>query len=192
MNIKKCSKCGWEYPREWPGRTCRFCHTPLKGGLCVKCGEWFDDLNPKHGMCKKCWAKINLDWKKNRVAKSDAKYAEWLDSIAKIPTPYKTLTEDQWLDACKHFGGCAYCGAEQIDARAMFISFKRGGRYCSWNIIPACERCATMSKQIENPFDHMDVTVHRSKTNATKKYNYDLSKLQKIVDYLSEKMEEYL
>ena len=192
MNTKKCSKCGWVYPKEWPGRTCKFCHGPIQGGFCIKCGEWFDDLHHKKGMCKKCWAEVNLKWKYDRKANAETKYNDWLALIKKIPTPYKTLTEDEWLEACAHFGGCAYCGDEQIDARAMFIQFKKGGRYCAWNVVPMCDKCAKIHGTLTNPFDSMDLTVHRRKSEIAKKYNHDLDKLQVIVDYLYKKLEELI
>ena len=72
--------------------------------------------------------------------------------ISKVRKPIKTLTEDEWIRACAHFGSCATCGASSIDARGMFIPFKFGGRYAAWNIIPLCDKCATAIKFQHNPF----------------------------------------
>lgn len=113
----------------------------------------------------------------------------WKEDISKIPTPYTTLTEEQWLEACNHFGGCAYCGRDQIDSRAMFIQFKDGGRYCNWNIIPACEKCETMYKSTDNPFLRMDQKINNRRDSQARKYGLSLTKLARIVDYLHSKME---
>lgn len=187
MNTRKCSKCGWEYPLDWPGRTCKFCHEPFIGGFCYMCGEWADKL--WEGRCTACKTKLHSKWRLGRLADADKQYKEWLESIKKIPYPYKTLTEEQWMEACKHFGGCAYCGSPEIEARSMFIPFKEGGRYCNWNIIPACEKCETVRKSTINPFERMDNMVKRSQTCQAKKLGFTLENLQKIVDYLQSKME---
>lgn len=190
MNIKKCSKCGWEYPASWPGRTCKFCHGHILGGYCSKCGEWSDNLNKTNSRCRKCNSEEHAAWRHSRMNSADTKLQEWLKKIKALPTPYRTLTEDEWMQACKHFGGCAYCGSDQIDSRSMFIQFDKGGRYCAWNIIPACEKCETMHKFIQNPFKRMDEHLYRSQGNQTRKYNQSLDSLNKIVDYLQSKMEE--
>lgn len=79
-------------------------------------------------------------------------YQDWLEKIRKIPKDYKTLTEEQWLQAVRHFDGCALCGAESIDTRGYFVPFELGGRYCDWNIIPMCSKCATKNKTNYNWF----------------------------------------
>lgn len=188
MNTKTCSKCGWVYPINWPGHTCKFCHTKFTYGLCTVCGEWTDNLN-KDNQCNVCHAKISKAWHQNRRDTAENKHKEWCDMITKIPTPYKTLTEDEWLAACNHFGGCAYCGTDQIDARAMFIQFKHGGRYCAWNIIPMCDKCAKIHTTMDNPFKRMDAGINRCKNSMAVNYKHDLQKLQKIVDYLRSKLE---
>ena len=185
MSTRKCSKCGWEYPREWRGRTCRFCHEPFVGGFCNVCGEWYDVLPRRR--CTKCNTVINNEWRHARIQKSAKALDDWLARIKEQPV--QALTEEQWMKACRHFGGCAYCGSPEIDARSMFISFKDGGRYCAWNIIPACERCETACKVTANPFERMDEKVKRQQTCQTKKYGFTLENLQKIVDYLQDNME---
>lgn len=190
MSTKKCSKCGWVYPKEWPGRTCKFCHGSIIGGTCNVCGRYFDYLTSTRRVCTECATIQHSAWRTKRKQHSDDQLKEWLDRIAKVPTPYRTLTNDEWLEACKHFGGCAYCGKESIDARAMFIPFKRGGRYCAWNVVPMCERCAKIHMTIANPFRTMDDALYSHSTNTAKKYNFDSNKLQGIVDYLGKKLEE--
>ena len=188
MNTKKCSKCGWEYPIDWPGRQCRFCQEPFKDGPCSCCGKLSDNLH--NGICRTCHTAQHKVWRMGRRETANTAHAEWLKKIASQPYPYSTLTEDQWLEACKHFGGCAYCGSSDIDARSMFIPFKEGGRYCAWNIIPACEKCETARKATPNPFLRMDEGLLRSQTNSARKYGYTLENLHRIVDYLQSKMEE--
>lgn len=94
------------------------------------------------------------------------------------------------MEACKHFGGCAYCGTDSIDARSMFIQFNAGGRYCAWNIIPACEQCETALKVDPNPFLRMDDSYHRGAKHSARKYGFTIENLQNIVDYLQSRMEE--
>lgn len=125
------------------------------------------------------------------MSNAEESFKAWKDMIASIPSKSPTLTEEQWLDACKYFGGCAYCGGSSIDARSMFIRFKDGGRYCAWNIIPACERCETSRKVIHNPFLRMDQHISKNAGCAAIKYNFTIENLQKIVEYLQSKMEEY-
>lgn len=141
-------------------------------------------------ICRKCRTKQYAAWRKGKVDNADNAYNEWLDKVnIQLKTDTETLTESQWMEACKHFGGCAYCGDTSIDARSMFIAFKDGGRYANWNIVPACERCETSHKHIENPFKRMDQHLYRSQDNQARKYNYSVENLQKITDYLQSKME---
>jgi hypothetical protein len=77
--------------------------------------------------------------------------------IAKIPEPYTYITNDQWLETCAHFKGCALCGEDEtgnrgIDARGYFITPQEGGKYCVWNVIPMCEYCATAQRTQPNLF----------------------------------------
>ena len=68
------------------------------------------------------------------------------------------------MRACRHFNGCAKCGDETIDARGFFISFKNGGRYCDWNIIPLCSKCAADWSLDKNPFKLAMTRDHREKS----------------------------
>ncbi len=186
MNTKTCSKCGWEYPLMWPGRQCRFCQEPFKESPCSHCGKIAKLHN---GVCRSCETIQHREWRNGRIDTAEEAYKEWLKKISKLPYPSPTLTEEQWLEACKHFGGCAYCGDANIDSRSMFIPFKAGGRYCVWNIVPACERCETVRKSDPNPFLRMDNSYHRGSAHSARKYGYTLENLSRIVDYLQSKME---
>lgn len=187
MNIKKCSKCGWEFPATYKSRRCKFCGTQFRMGYCNCCGEWKETLRANKWVCRECETKVHKEWRQQRRDASIAKYKNWLEKIAKAPS--KTLTEEEWLEACRHFGGCAYCGKPHIDARSMFISFKDGGRYCAWNVIPACEKCETALKG-SNPFKWMDGSINRNSYGPPKALGVSTENLQKIVDYLQSKMEE--
>lgn len=186
MNTKTCSKCGWVYPIKWPGRRCKFCQTPFSTNKCSVCGNEAPKLYK--GACTKCTTERHNKWVQQQKDKANEALSDWLNKIAQQPT--KTLTEEQWLNACKHFGGCAYCGGSDIDVRSMFISFKEGGRYCAWNIVPSCERCETVRKSVRNPFLRMNQTFYRGSRDPAKKYGYSLEKLQKITDYLQSNMED--
>lgn len=185
MNTRKCSKCGWEYPIDWPGRTCRFCHEPFKDGFCSYCGKWSDKLH--NTMCRACHTYQHKVWRDGRKFVAEESYEEWTFRIKDMPI--EPLTESQWLEACNHFKGCAYCGADSIDARSMFIPYKDGGRYTRWNIVPSCERCETARKVTTNPFLRMDDSLNRSQAHQARKYGFSMKRLQSIVDYLQSKME---
>lgn len=140
-------------------------------------------------MCRQCHTRQHAEWRDRRRNNAASSLDDWLKKIKALPYPYQTLTEEQWMEACRHFGCCAYCGEGNIDARSMFISFKDGGRYCAWNIIPACEKCETALKATPNPFIRMDDRYNRDYAAAAKKYGFTVENLNKIVDYLQSKME---
>lgn len=91
-------------------------------------------------------------WYEKQLKQQEDRFNNWLSMIAKVPQPLRTLTEEEWIAACVHFGKCAICRHESIDARAMFVAFALGGRYAAWNVIPVCEHCATALKHQQNPF----------------------------------------
>lgn len=186
MNTKTCPNCGWVYPNIEAYYTCKFCHTKLTGGICRVCGENSEHLHG--GLCTSCESARHAKFIKKRREARHSELEQWLDKIKKIPTPYSTLTEEQWIEACKYFGGCAMCGSDDISTRLMFVDYKDGGRYCAWNIIPACEECATMRKTIHNPFSRMDSTLHREGNVPTKRKAFSLEKLKAITDYLERRM----
>lgn len=155
MLTKTCKNCGWVLPATHASRRCPVCKELINQGVCKKCGKYADVLH-KGFYCDDCYRVITHEAdrkKRKRRAERHAKtFNDWMDKVRKVPKSYPTLTEAQWLKACKHFNGCAFCGSDTIDTRAYFIKFKDGGRYCDWNVLPACERCAMSTKGINNPF----------------------------------------
>lgn len=158
MNTKTCKKCGWVYPITQRGSKCKICGEPFDIVVCGTCGKVVSgkDRVPNWTMCKACHNAQEREHMKVYNAKRNAgfvdKYNAWLDRIAKIPKTYHALSEEQWMRACRHFNGCAQCGDENIEARGFFIQFSEGGRYCDWNILPMCQRCASELKKQVNPF----------------------------------------
>ena len=159
MNTRVCDKCGWVYPATSRVGTCIVCGTVLTHGACCECGEYAEEL-VEGKFCRSCFNSLyNTPAQRRRRAKEYKKYAAiyaaWLGKIKSLPKDYPTLTESQWLEACQHFNGCAYCGSDSIDARSYFIEFSEGGRYCDWNIVPACERCASAARIQKDPFKRL-------------------------------------
>ena len=181
MAIKKCSKCGWEVAHTYAATICPVCGTRYVDGPCRICGEYAPRL-VNGTNCVRCHrkkyniAENSAEWERRRRANNDKRFAEWRSKMQQLPKDYPTLTQQQWLEACRYFDGCAYCGADSIDARAYFVKFEEGGRYCDWNIIPACEKCATKIKLLANPFAYLENAPSRKK-------------LQNIIKYLEEKLD---
>ena len=53
------------------------------------------------------------------------------------------LTDEQWAQMQKLWGGCAYCGKQPNETmqRDCVLALSRGGRYTIDNIVPACRSC---------------------------------------------------
>lgn len=153
MDTKTCKKCGWVLAIQDPTRFCPICGTKFEIGLCRICGKPAPYYHTSNA-CRDCYLHVvkKPDDDVRLAQRRRAVYNEWLGKIARVPKEYPTLTEAQWLDACKYFDGCACCGDDSIDARGYFVPFKDGGRYCDWNIIPMCERCATAARTSGNMF----------------------------------------
>lgn len=154
MATKKCDKCGWEVDIQDTSRRCPVCKTPYEYGICSICKQYIKYYRHNRTVCKHCYDTVTRKpdayanmWKRRREV-----YAEWCEKIKKVPKTYPTLTNEQWLEAVRHFNGCALCKSSSIDTRAYFIPFKDGGRYCDWNIIPICEECATENRRNPNHF----------------------------------------
>lgn len=62
----------------------------------------------------------------------------WRMVLAAAPT--LMITEKEWRNACKFFGGCAFCGG-QIEVRAMYFPALLNGKHTPWNVIPLCAEC---------------------------------------------------
>lgn len=197
MSTKTCKGCGWVYPLITPYSTCRFCGRSFTEGICSICGERSDDIIPSTKWCRKCYNKRNGVYQKRvihttddnqkyyrRLCKeADERFAAWIEQLKSITT--HTLTEDEWLECCSYFGGCALCNSDQIDARGYFIRFEDGGKYNACNVIPICDKCATAIKYQSNPFRQMNPIINR---NLATSRGYSLEKLEKVAEYLQSKM----
>jgi 5-methylcytosine-specific restriction endonuclease McrA len=52
------------------------------------------------------------------------------------------LSDAQWSDLQRAWGGCAYCGAaDTAMQRDCVLALSRGGRYTLTNVVPACPSC---------------------------------------------------
>ena len=159
--------------------------------LCCGCKQLVNKLHK--GYCTACDKAASYRSAARRLEKINNQYSEWLDKIK--DKDFHPLTEDEWLDACKHFEKCAYCATREIEARSMFIGVNEGGRYAAWNVIPACEMCSTALKTTPNPFLRMNNIHNRSTLSSGRKsssqarrYGFNTTKLKKITDYLDTKM----
>lgn len=185
MTTKVCSKCGWVYPITHNERSCRFCKEPFEKRFCSVCGL-YTILLPNSLMCHDCHNLLlyTFNYKPGLKGQYEAiqYFEEWLKLIEAVPKPIKTLTEDDWIKACRYFGKCALCNSENIDARVLFIAFNLGGRYAAWNVLPGCDICATELKREQNPFVRYIPASYLSrivKRNDCKKDN-----LNKVIKYL--------
>lgn len=108
------------------------------------------------------------------LAKFDNTYDAWLKRLKAVKT--HNLTEQEWLQACKHFNGCAFCGSPSIDARGYFIPFKDGGTYTACNVVPLCEKCAVHVRVSHNPLKLF--------------YGTARERMYKVMEYLEKRIEE--
>ncbi len=52
------------------------------------------------------------------------------------------LTDGQWAALVESWGGCAYCGANDVALQKdTVLAISRGGRYTLDNVVPACRSC---------------------------------------------------
>lgn len=185
MNTKTCKHCGWVYPITQPGTKCKMCGTPFEIVMCSKCGKPtpVESMQPGTCMCRSCRNAVE----RATINRSNAFYREvfddWIAAINAIPRSYGTLTEQQWLDACRYFDGCAKCGSKDIDTRGFFIGAELGGRYCDWNVIPLCEKCAG-SWDIN--LNVLLITKYRDQREHSREYRKNLAK---ILMYLGGKLD---
>lgn len=112
------------------------------------------------------------------------RFNDWMTKVSKVEL--HTLTEEEWLKACRYFGKCALCPSERIDARSFFISFELGGRYAAWNVLPVCELCANDMKRSQNPFIHY--TTNQNKARA--RNNFKTDNFENAVKYLTPLLDE--
>ena len=190
MNTKTCKRCGWVYPITQPGPRCKMCGEPFEQVVCIKCGKVVSghDLIKSRTICRQCHNEASNTvyrprYVRKRLDELETRFDAWLNKIAQVPKNYPTLTEEQWLEACRFFNGCARCNSEDIDTRGFFIVAKLGGRYCDWNIIPLCERCAKTWDMTKSVFI---TALHRDYQNRNSEYR---DQLEKIVEYLEVKLD---
>lgn len=190
MNIKICKHCGWAYPITQEGRKCKICGHEFETFTCYRCGKQVPAEEAVIGttMCRKCFSPTNIKktvkYNKKIDAQLQARFDNWLEKVRAVPKDYPTLTEEQWLAACRHFDGCARCHNSTIDSRGFFIGAKLGGRYCDWNVIPLCEKCATNWNLSLNIFKNA-----RQRDHALKRHGEYRECLENIVDYLGGKLD---
>ena len=188
MATKTCKKCGWEVDKKSPLSRCPICKTIYTEGYCKICGGYCTDDDFVKGLyCRDCFNEyLHRPPDRKHKAKVSAKrtttYKQWMSLIDKVPKDYHTLTEPEWLEACQYFNGCAICGAEDISARGYFIPFKYGGRYCNWNIIPMCEKCATRMQSKIIAANTKDPLTHYMG------HSDDFTTLKHIMEYLEVKL----
>ena len=189
MNIRICKKCGWKFPETQPGIACTWCKTEFDERYCVKCNT----LKPKsefettYNMCNACRGTVIRARYREQCDMQATVTKELLDGwIASTKLhKHKLLTEQDWLAACRHFNGCAFCGEESIDARVFFIPFKFGGRYTKDNVVPACDKCATSLKRLKNPFR---LFAEKLIDGTSYKVGFVPEKMQLLQDYLRKQM----
>lgn len=192
MVNKTCKGCGWVYPPSYNEARCRFCGTAFEERVCPECGKLGKPY--KNAYCRDCYNKLQregthdermLRYRAKRIKSVEEQYAEWLEQIKDMP--FTPLTEEQWLTACRYFGGCALCDTSEIEARGYFIRFEDGGKYTAWNILPLCEKCATELKKQHNPFRRLDTQLNG---NLPQCRGVNLKKLRRATKYLQERIDE--
>lgn len=190
MVTKTCGGCGWVYPSAFNESKCRFCGWKFKERVCAGCGELCELYQGRY--CRDCYYEHYNYSEKHRQAilklkqKLDDQFNAWVSVLKSLP--FIPLTEEQWLEACRYFGGCALCDTPEIEARAYFIRFEDGGRYTAWNIIPLCEKCATVFKRQTNPFKRFNTWLNDSLPLYR---GVSRDKFNKVVEYLQERMDKH-
>lgn len=198
MNTKTCKRCGWVYPITQPGTRCLICGEPFELVACRVCGSIFEqDTSAKTLItrCTKCSYAAQANSNRKRLEAMHKRFDEWVDKVRKVPDNYPTLTEAQWLEACSYFNGCARCDSDEIDTRGFFIGRELGGRYCDWNVIPLCTRCATMWKLNKSVFayayrrGYYKWNPHRQKLGVNEDRSEFTRNLENIVKYLGVRLD---
>ncbi len=196
MNNRVCTGCGWVYPPSYNEARCRFCGTEFTERYCPDCGKLGVPYKKGSLLCRPCyvqryWADgkasdATLLWRALKLQEIEETYQAWLKRITTMP--FVPLTEEDWLRACRYFEGCALCDIPEIEARGYFIQFSDGGRYTAWNILPMCEKCATVLKMQINPFKRLNSQVN---SNLPIHRGATYKKLDKAYEYLQERLDEY-
>lgn len=199
MNTKTCKRCGWVYPITQPGNKCLICGERFDIFICKDCGRPFESNDRSGYTCPECYKKRLSGESAKKTARMKKRmrdrFDRWLEKVRLVPKDYPTLTEEQWLEACKFFNGCARCASDEIDTRGFFIGRELGGRYCDWNVIPLCTRCAKMWRLDKSMFVY---AFHKDSVKKDKRYRplgasdnkrEFRDSLEKLVSYLEVRLD---
>jgi len=203
QSVRKCTnpECGWEFPLSYNLGKCRFCKSFIDIHQCSDCGEWkylnnfyIKNNGYKDNICKLCrsvrgnaFKQENPEWDlqynrryhADRRAAANKIYEDWK---ASTQLPFKPMTEEQWLEACAFFNGCALCGNPHIEARQFFIHFEDGGRYAPWNMYPVCGTCADHKRVTDNPFSWIDKQHFIKPERKERLIEYFIMQIEKVRD----------
>lgn len=200
MKSRTCTGCGWVFPSSNHDTKCKFCKALFKEQYCNTCKgfkptEEFGVHNGRRkSICKSCSFKPlhaldtkewNLERNRKfmsiRLKEAEAK----LDALHKAAKqPFKILSEQQWLEACSYFNGCAICGHEHIETRQFILNPKHGGKYSVWNVVPMCGKCATYTVRVKNPFVWLDHHLGYAKT-----LGLNDERRQKLYDFIIQQID---
>lgn len=204
--MRVCPKCGHVYPNSYTSTKCKFCGTTFDVQICSTCKKLvptYKFYRRSNGYltrrCPECNRKNARDWdnahKEQRLARvyrfydkrliaAEKEMYDWMEKLQRLPP--KVMSEDEWLETCRYFGGCAICGSEYIETRHFFIPFEEGGKYAVWNMIPLCGTCAAgLPKSIGNPFKWFDKYFGNAEALGLNE-----ERKNKLVSYLYNKMKE--
>lgn len=181
MMQRKCPNCGWIHPSSFSPNKCKKCKTPLHPSRCMTCKKLFNEPLNVRGDCKKCNMDRVLKWRAENKDKERAKFlrcvkkkeTKYLNKILPFAEqPFVRLTEEEWLDTCSYFGGCAMCPETHIETRRLVLQPKHGGAYTPWNVIPCCGTCSQY---------YISANPYKDTHEA----------MPKILDYLEGKLKKY-
>lgn len=121
---------------------------------------------------------------KKQVQEAETAYELWL---SKANVPLKPLSEAEWLEACRYFGGCAVCGSEHIEVRQFFVTPGQTDQisYSAINVFPTCGTCATHTRKVANPFKWLDKEL-----GTAIKLGMNDERRQRMVDYFTLQIEK--
>lgn len=193
MDKRKCPKCGWIPGKGDNDRRCKLCGTLFEYRLCLYCHTVQKVYTENKPICRECYlarqrvnkTEVNRRWKIKRTKKRVDAYEAWLKRTRSAP--FKALSEADWLEACRYFGGCALCNNVEISARGYFIPYTMGGRYTAWNILPLCEQCTLETKYQLNPWLRLDEYLNDSINSAR---GLGIKKVLTAAEYLERKLNE--
>ena len=145
---RRCSTCGIAYPDIWEASTCRNC-----GGLIEH-----DTVAPKSTAQK--------------AIELEKRWHDWRNKM--FSAPPRPLKEEDWLQMCSVFNGCAICGSESIDEKLLVVPTYLGGKLYTYNVIPACSFCTDRIRQsqLSNPLKPFYTLKGIDAAKVSKIFNY--------------------